>query len=171
MPTSIFHPTDVTGARITIDEAHHEIHAGAHYSASHAVSVGTGTAVTVLITTPATDDIHLVFSVAATNSGTWTFSEDPNASAGTAVVSYNNDRGSANTSDVTITHTPTYSSSGTVLQNFCIGTAGQGNSHGGGAGEARNEWILKASTLYLIRFVALNAATNVAMNLSYYIEE
>lgn len=156
--------------RVGIDFAHSKIHGGEAFSAAHSVSVGTGTAVTVLVTTPATGECHLDFSVEATNSGTWTFSEAPNASGGTAIVAYDKNRISANVSTVTNTHTATYVSSGSVIESHCIGTAGQGNSSGGGASQSRHEYVLHESTLYLIRFVALNAATNVAVNLSYYMD-
>lgn len=157
--------------RAGIDWAHLKIHGGESYSATHSVSVGTATNVTVLITAPATGEYHLDFSVEATNSGTWTFSEAPNTSGGTAMVAYNKKRDSDNASTLVHTHTATYVSSGTILEAHCIGTAGAGNSAGGGSGQSRHEYILDPGKLYLVRYVALNAATNVAVNLSYYYEE
>jgi hypothetical protein len=163
-----WYPTDKYGGRITVDSPHAVNHSGRHWEASHTVSVGTATAASILITNGSYDS-HFVFAVMATNAVTYAFSEAPNASGGTPVVSYNNNRPHGiGSSPITVTHTPTYVSSGTVLQNFAVGTAGLGNSTGGGAGEARNEWILDPGVLYLVRVTALNAATTVVINTATY---
>lgn len=153
--------------RNTIDYVHAKIHGGESFVATHSVSVGTATAVSVLITPPMSERIHLDYSVEATNSGTWTFSEAPGASGGSALVSFNRDRDSSNSSGVLISHTVTYASSGTVMESHCIGTAGHGDSSGG-SGQSRHEFVLSTTKQYLLRFVAFNAATNVAVNLSFY---
>jgi hypothetical protein len=153
--------------RNTIDWVHAKIHGKKSYNSSHAVSVGTGTNVTVMFTVPAGEEWHVSPSIEATNSGTWTFSKAPNASGGSALATINmHSEGSVGSG---FTHTVTYTSSGTILENHCIGTAGQGNSSGGGNGASRHEWIFEGGDVGLVRFVALNAATNVAVNITHYL--
>lgn len=166
------YPQDARSGSIKIiDIGHSKLHDGLMFQSGFSVSVGTGTVASVLISAPATGVYHLAFDIEATNSGTWTFSEAPNASGGTAIVTVNKNRLSANTNTLTHTHTPTYVSSGTVLTVGAIGTAGIGNANAGGNGGERDEWILNASTLYLLRFTALNAATNVVIKTSAYRQE
>jgi len=163
------YPQDArSGVPVTIDLAHAKIHDGLLFHTPFSVSVGTGTVASVLISAPATGVYHLAFHIDASNSGTWAFSEAPNASGGSALVSFNKNRTSANTSTLTHTHTPTYVSSGTVLTSGAIGTSGLGVSDSGGGANERDEWILNASTLYLIRFTALNAGTTVVIKTSAY---
>jgi len=164
------HDEDTNSLRY-IDAVHAMVHRGYHYTATHAVAIGTATAATVMITAPATGAYHLAIGMQANNTGYGAFSEAPNATGGTAITAYNNNRNSANVSTLTHTKTATVTSAGTVLQNFVLGTDGKGNVSSGGAGEMRTEWILKPSTKYLFSFTALNAATRVAMNLSYYLEQ
>lgn len=171
MPTSIFYPLDSLGARKVIDHTHSKIHEGLHWTASHAVNVGTGTAVTVLISTPATGQYHLTYEMMASGLAISTFSEAPNASGGTAITSYNNKRNSSNADTLTITHTATYVSSGSVIENFVHGSGGIPVSSKGGGGETRNEWELAVSTLYLLKIDVLAASTYTAINLAYYREE
>ena len=168
------YPQDGLSGNIkTIDPVHCMIHDGVHFTASHQVTIGTATAATVLFQTPASSQsmtIHFVCGVEADKEVTWTLSEAPNASGGSALVSYNNNRKSDITSPATLTHTPTYVSSGTVLESHVAGsgTGSPASSKVGGESENRNEWDLKNDTLYLIRVAALNATTIVNIVIPYY---
>lgn len=170
MPSSIFQPVEaVSGARKIIDAEHEAIHSGVHFTAYHSVSVGTATAVTVLLSTPSAGSgyIHFSCSAEADKAITWTFSEAPNASGGSSIVGYNNDRNSTIANPVTITHTVTYVSSGTLLEGHLMGT-NQPTTRLGGNANIRNEWILKPETLYLLRAVAAAADTQVEFIFPYY---
>lgn len=161
----------VSGAPVFIDEVHHKIHAGAHWVASHTVSVGTATAVTVMLTTGATSDgiVHVVFDIEASNAITGTFNEAPGASGGTVITPRNSSRDTAGSSGVaSVTHTVTYATGGTVLENYAIGGA---NARVRGGAGARIEWVLGASKAYLWRFVAANAGTTVDVNIYWYEEK
>lgn len=172
MPSSIFQPVEaISGARKIIAPEHEAIHSGVHFTATHNVTVGTATAVTVLIQTPASSEdkhIHFVCDVQTNKGATWTLSEAPNASGGTTLVALNNDRNSSISNPATLTHTVTYVSSGTILETHISGSAGTPQSKTGGAAEVRNEWILKEGTLYLIRVVAEESDTKVSVGILYY---
>lgn len=159
-----------SGALHTIDHAHAEIHEGNHYTFTHTVSVGTGTAVSVMIQAPATGEVHLVFGLQANLAVTYIFEEGPTTTGGTAIVAHNNNRTSSTTSGTIVKHTVTYGTSLTILENGLLGTQGNPSSRSGGTGEARNEYILAASTRYGIKVTALNAATTVIVNGSFYVE-
>jgi L,D-peptidoglycan transpeptidase YkuD (ErfK/YbiS/YcfS/YnhG family) len=126
----------------------------------------------MLITTATAQNPHVVLAISADKGGKWTFSRAPNTSGGSAIVSYNRDQSSSTTSGTTITHTATYVSAGTVLDRGIVGAAG-GNptSVTGGGATPRPEWILAASTLYLVRFVADNATTITNIRAEYYYED
>lgn len=171
MPSNRFHPVAAGSLIPTIDTVHKKIHDGKSFAATHSVVVGTGTAVTVLISTPASNNIHFAASVESDKGITWTFSEAPNASGGTALVEYNCNRNSTTTSGSVLTHTVTYVSAGSIFETHSIGTSGGPTSISGGLGNVRKEYILIPSTLYLIRAVAGAATTTVNINLDYYLVE
>jgi len=164
---------EISGNQRTIDPVHGVIHDGVHFTASHYVSVGTATAVTVLITPPGTATnqiIHFAAEFQAANSGVFTFSEDPVTTGGSTLDSYNNHRDSVITDPVALKHTVTVdaASVGTVLQTMIVQGASTNQVVTGGGGKHDNEWMLDPTKNYLVRFAADNAATRVVVNLTYY---
>jgi len=164
------------GANIGIDYAHWRIHAGYHWTATHKITHGTATHASVLFTTPATGEYHMIVGVESDKGGVWEFTEAPPASTTTtgssAVTGVNNKRSSTNTDPLTIVHTATIgATSGTVLGQHLSGSAGShpASVTGGGA-VARNEFALAASTRYLVDFTAANATTTTIINMYYYKE-
>ena len=164
-------PRDPLGALVGIDIVHREIHLGNHYTCGTYESIGAGSTLSMLITAPATATaiIHLTASLFADGAGVMTFSEAPNASAGTALVAYNNDRTSDNTTSVVATKDPTYASSGTTMVSTHIGTLAPSINLGGET-EGRHEWKLADSTLYLIRFTADGTSCRTAITATWYEE-
>jgi len=161
----------ISNAVVSIDGTHERIHSGYGMVAIHQTAHGTATAATMLITTVTAQNPHVVLAVSADKGGKWTFSEAPNASGGSAITSYNRDRSSSLTAGTTITHTATYVSAGTILDRGVVGAAGGNpNSVTGGGSIERPEWILAASTIYLVRFVADNATTVTNIRAEYYYE-
>ena len=161
----------VSRAPVFIDEVCAEVHGGTHWAASHTVSVGTATAVTVMLTTgeASAGIVHVVYDIEASNAIIGVFSEAPAASGGTAITPRNSSRDTAGSSGVALlTHTVTYSTSGTVLENWAVGGA---NARVRGGAGARIEWVLGASKAYLWRFVAANAGTTVVLNVYWYEEK
>lgn len=152
-----------------VDAAHHD---GNTFLAVHEVGHGTGTAATVLITPNANElHKHLTMSVAADKGGRWTFSENPNASGGSAIVAYNTNRNSTTTGGTVITHTPTFVSAGTVIDRGMVGSAGGNpNSITGGGSETFAQWELVPSTIYLLKFTANNASTTTQIHMFWEVE-
>lgn len=165
-------PIDASGARVAIDFPHHEIHEGNHYTTSYYESVGSATAINVLITV-GSKPIHIVGEIVSDNPGMATFSVNPNATAtGSTVISCINNNGtSSNTTDTVFTVGGTYTSSGTVLRNYLFGsssgTGGNKVSIGATAGEV-NEAVLPIAGVYLLRFVADGASTRTIIRTAFY---
>lgn len=168
MPSNLFQPITLNH-RPVMDFQQSKINEGLSFTATHTVTVGTVTAGTVLLTVPATGIYHLRGTIRADKAGTWTLSKAPNASAGTTIASINNNERSSNTDTMTVTHTATWVSSGTVIINGLIG-ADSGLTNLCADIDGTSEIILAASRLYLVRFVAAAATTTVAINLRYYRE-
>lgn len=170
MPSDLFYPVDqFSGCRKILDTEHATIHDGIHFTAIYTETVST-TVVTVLISTPASSTnkyIHFLCGVETDKAVSWTFSEAPNASGGTSIVSYNNNRTSSITDPVTLTSGVTYVSSGTVLETHIMGSNNPTTKLGGNT-NSRNEWLLKQNTLYLIRVVPTTAASIINVILPYY---
>lgn len=169
-----FNPRDEYSGNIrTIDPVHSVIHLGVHFTADHFVTVGTVTAVSVLITPPAAGSgryIHFIAGFQSNNSGVLTFSENPNASGGTTLTSANNNRLTKieKPDPVVLKHSITFTSSGTVLENIIVAGASTNQAVIGGNGVQRNEWILEGGSTYLLRFVADNASTRAVIKCEYY---
>lgn len=164
-------PIDSSGGRVTIDCVHHEVHDGSHFTNFHAMTMDSVTAHTVTITAPASavGFIHLVLEVESTAAGTWTFSESPESSAGSALTAYNNKRNDTATSGTTIKGNVVWTSAGTVLEQHYIGANNPGSKLGGGA-NVRNEYILKPSTTYGIRFANTAATTYSVIETYFYLD-
>ena len=160
----------IDGSFRSIDHAHAELHEGKHFTFSQTQAVAT-TVVSVLITTPAASEMHTVFGIGAGAAASWTFSEAPNATVtgATAMVAYNNNRQVTTTSGAVIVSKPTYTSAGTVLQKGYIGAYTNPAKGSGDTGDIRNEWILKASTKYLIQVTPVATGT-IEISGSFYTE-
>ena len=160
----------ITGALVSVDELHHEIHDGEHFSATFAETIGSGSASVLLLETPgsAVAEIHFVADLESSAAGTLIFSETPNATVGTAVTAYNNKRTSGTSALTTVTSSGAVTTTGTILGNMVVGAGGAGNKVGGESG-ARNEWILNNDARYLLQYTA-SAASNVAWNVLWYEE-
>jgi hypothetical protein len=154
---------------VSIDYVHEEIHEGKHYIFSRTKTMDTVTANTVVITTPASASgfIHLVCDVESTNAGNWTISESPEQSAGSVLTAYNNNRNSSNKSGISVNGGVVWTSVGTILETHYIGANARA---GNGMGRTENEYILKPSTAYGVRFANSAATCYSTVNLAFYVE-
>ena len=165
----------ISGNRLILEPEHGAIHAGTHFTITYPRLVSSAASVSsVFFTTPATSAskyIHFVCGIESDKAATWTLSEGATASGGSALTSYNNHRDNANTSGVVAVGTPTITTVGTILETHIIGTAGNPNSVTGGGADARNEWLLKPATSYLIQITVTAVTTNTVINIPYYYRE
>lgn len=149
-------PADTDHALLTRtlseDFLHIKTHQGKEYLlASHQTVTGSSSWY-VLITTPATPTIHFSWSASSDVASHVHFSEEPNASGGTAYTIQNRNRNSTSTTSMTIASGPTYTSAGTSLsEHSLIGAKKEGGL------TTSDEWILKPSTEYLFTFTATTA--------------
>jgi hypothetical protein len=160
-----------TGYLTSVEYEHHKIHEGDHYECSDYDSDVDITGPKYWhIKTPASGRTHLTFEVIAARNGLLEFFENPTITGdGTLLTCYNNDRNSSNTPNTLFYYDATASSDGTKLDTFVIGSDGS-NPVGdrGGDNRRNNEWILKASESYLIKFTAATDNCRVSMQSEFY---
>jgi len=156
---------EASRALLTIDYAHHEIHGGSFFSAFYDADKSIGETMDILIVTPNTTKwAHLVFEVENESECAMGLYEAVTASNnGTGLTEFNRDRNSATAATVAVFHTPTVSDTGTQIYGWHSGS-GRGN---GSNDRAKNEFILKQNTKYLLRCTA-TAAGWIAARLSWY---
>jgi hypothetical protein len=163
-----------TGAVVSIDEAHSKQHYGKHFNATFYAIGGPSTAVSVLITAPPSiassgNIVHSIFTVEADKGIYWTIGEAPNvgATTSTAIVVYNNDRNSTSTSGTVFVGNPSsYVSSGTILTQHVTGANGAPSIDA----NARNEFLLKSNTNYLVYVIPTSTTTQTIINCTLYLE-
>jgi hypothetical protein len=166
-------PQDPVSGNVRIIEPEHDvIHAGVHFTLDYYKLIGSvGSTSSVMITAPALAEqkfIHFVCGVEADKAIDWYFYEDTSASGGSAITAYNNHRNSTNTNPVTIVANPIITSNGTLLEQHIAGSASTPQSNTGGGVIARNEWVLKPATNYMIIIVGTTATTKTVINAPYY---
>ena len=171
-------PLDELGSRKSIDIVHSKIHDGLHFTTSYYEKITAGgSAINILITAPSsgTAIYHFVAEFGTDGPGIFTLSKTPNAttSDSTAIVAYNNNETSANTSSLVHTVGGTYTSSGTILSTYVIGGSsgiGANKIIVGGAGDSRYEWELGSESKHLLRWVADLASCRTSIRTHFYRE-
>lgn len=145
-----------TGAVVTLETINHEVHEGEMFHVAYTnSSVSNGANVDVLLVTGA-KEAHTVWEVFAGGQVTVSLYEAPTVTEGnegTALTAYNMKRSSANTPTAAVYHTPTVGATGSVtLVNGRILPGGTSpTTRVGGGIRSGSEWILDASTMYLMR--------------------
>ena len=151
---------------VAMSAAHHEIHKGKSYQVSASATVASSAVFEVVITTPASPQIHLVADAAAGGEFTFEILEAIDAySGGTSAIAYNRNRQSSNTTSVTsiVYGTPTYTG-GTTIHGRRMGLG----KDGGSDANYDREWILKASTRYAFKITSHASSNPCSILLSFY---
>ncbi len=141
-----------TNALATIEYEHHEIHNGNFYTTCKTWTLPAGASSNILIATGnTTKHPHLIYQSISDDVLTVNFYESPDYSGGTALVAYNRDRNSSNTSGATLTYDATDDGSGkgTLIWTFKAGA----NKIVTASESQRFEFILKQNTKYLLENV------------------
>ena len=144
---------DVGGIVVT-DHVHHEVHEGEMFVSSftvpHGSEIGNDKSQDFLIVTAA-KEAHIFFEVTTGGDAEVLFYEDATTSNdGTGLAELNMNRRSTETAVETVFHTPTVSTTGTLLiHSFVAG--GSGPQSSGGASRSDTEWILDTNSKYLLR--------------------
>jgi hypothetical protein len=162
----------ISGNRLIIEPEHGAIHDGVHFTLDYYKDLGSvGSTSTVMFTAPATATnqyIHFVCGVESDKAVDWYLYEGTSASGGSAITAYNNHRLSENLNPVTIVANPIVTSNGTILERHIAGSASTPQSNTGGGVVARNEWLFKPATNYMVMIVASTATTKSVINAPYY---
>jgi len=168
-----FVPVDgVANAIQTIDYEHHETHDGNAYFAVRSGTVDTGGTVEVRIQTPDTTKwAHMVIAIDAAIAATAEMFKPTTKTdvVGNRITPMNRNHNSANTSGLTICHTPAGAESGTAVLTQYLGAAATGGrvAVGGGAG-SRGEFILDQNSSYLIRVTSRADGNSLSIILDWY---
>jgi hypothetical protein len=157
---------------IVIDEAHSKQHASKHFNATYYAVGSPSTAVSVLLTTPPSiasggNIMHTLFTVEADKGIYWIVGEAPNATGGSAITVYNNDRASLVTSGSVFLGNTTWTSSGTILTQHVTGANGAPSIDA----NARNEFLLVPNTKYLVYVIPTSTTTQTIINCTFYLEQ
>lgn len=153
-----------------IEFDHHQVHEGESFQVtSPPAALASGASIDFRLVVgavlPTTRAPHLDIEVDATVE-TWVYLyEAPTTSAnGTQQTVHNRNRGSTNTPSATVWLGPTVSAEGVLLSSWIIGSGNKG----GGSSRGSLEWVLKPSTVYLIRMTAKAANNDACMRLQFY---
>lgn len=161
----------VDDATVTIDLAHHKVHAEEYFtiSDSDTIDSGAGARKVWQFTTPnSAKRFHFMVVFYSNLAGVLTFAENPTVNvAGTGLTVFNNDRNSIAVSTLTAKYDTTLTTEGTILTTIVIGTSSPKTQIGGNA-RLNAEWILKANEDYALAFTADNDSTIVSMVAEFY---
>ena len=172
IPVQSYSIDATTGAKTTIDYAHHEIHGGSAYETIYSEGdVDSGETVAFTFVTPDSAAlVHMLFDVSASAESGVSLLESPTIiSNGSARSIFNNRRGSDKTSGCIARLDPGVQiSTGTALwPNIFFGGSSFKGSIGGGHRNL-NEKILKSGTTYVVMFESRAADNEVVMKFDWY---
>lgn len=145
-------------ALVFINYTIHEIHEGVLFYAEHVDAAMEDTnKIELVITTPNTAKwAHAFIGVSATGASTLQIYEGVITSDDGIVippVNRNRNKSSSKEAAVVITHTPTITNVGTLIQTKYCGATGKFSADGEDQ-RNENEWLLKQNTKYLVRLTA-----------------
>jgi len=167
-PTQTIKIDSATGAQMTVDYPHHEIHSGSAYYASDVQSISTTTYKWGITTPNTTKWLHMIFNAQGTGEMLLTVIEDPATySGGSAWASINANRNSGNASGAVLLRGIT-STGGTTIYTVRTGdTAGGTGAHTSGEAGTRPELILRQNEQYVFQIQTF-AATFGSLGLAWY---
>lgn len=163
LPTLVDPDTD---AAVVLDFDHHEVHEGDSYVATYfASAVGSGSNVDLRVTAPNTAvRCHIVPECVGSVEFEALIYEGGNVTVGTDLDKTNRDRNSANTATLEVAHTPTVTTTGTLIWSQRFGSGVQR----GGESRGLNEIILDQGTTYLFRVTSRAASNTISVMLNWY---
>jgi len=160
-----------THATQTIQNAHHEIHAGNNFYLSGYTTLedGPGTLYIKLVTPDTTKWAHFVWSISSSGITMTTLTEDATGgmTGGSTPTIFNNNRNSSTTSGLVITSGVTVNTGGTIIDQAQWGASGFKEFSGGGNGRS-DELVLKQNTTYLRAFTSYSAGNVIQFKASWY---
>lgn len=172
------HIDKITRTLRVIEEPHAHVHEGERYILTDKSIVNDGNNREIYILTPSGGTLsHFVFDIKSIYETEVKFFEESTRTyvAGNALTPINRNRTSLNTSGLTICHTPVSGANGTLLLNEHWGVDSAPGKQGGGIGGegtgGRDEFILKPSTVYLIKVISGTNSNRISIILDWYEHE
>lgn len=160
---------------VAISRVHKKIHDGDHYRFCSIVeSLATGGQLRYILTTPNTLKIsHFSFEIfGSLKTKIELYESTTHTTAGVPLTSYNSNRNSNKTAEMTIHIANTDVADGTRIDCLSFGSSTIGVVGGsGGQSREENEWPLKKNTKYLIKVISGSDGNNVTLRLSWYEEK
>lgn len=149
-------PVGPHNGRVTESWDHKALHDGQIYRATSYVTLGAGSALTLMITTGADDNVHLVPTLNTNGPGLAYLYKDSIASGGSTITALNGNCNIPNGTIATVKKDPTITTVGTILEVLAVGSTGFKTAVGGTA--EMSTWILKPNTSYIGQFTADSAS-------------
>ena len=149
-----------------LDYAHHEVHEGNHYFISgYELAAALNDTVEFTVQVPdSTTWPHMIFELFSSTGATFEMYEGATGvSGGSSVTPLNNNRNSANTSELTILKNPTVTDSGSLIVDKLVGGERQS-----GSASRENEIILKQNTTYHIVITSLANSNDISWVVDWY---
>lgn len=158
--------TQYPPSSVGITYEHQKTHEGRYFSGGYYNASVASSGTVELLVQITTETWHAKATVAVGGDSTVQIFEGTTFSAaGTAVTMTNHNRASAKTFTGTVTHTPTLTAAGTQLNGTMLIPGGSGGNASGGDIGFENEFVLKASTNYMIRVTNVSTG-NVAISVT-----
>jgi hypothetical protein len=155
-----------TEAMEIIDYEHHEIHSGSSFVLTNVSDVASGATFDLLMVTPDTTSWAHMFIQATTERETLfeIFEGVTTSSDGTVCTPTNRNRNSTSTANLLCYHTPSITSTASLILN-----AKSGSGKTGGEARSEQEIVLKQNTKYLFRVTNDSASAGwVSQQLNWY---
>ena len=157
----------ITHALETITYSHHEIHSGSHYYIENHTTLGSGDKLYVKLVTPNTTKwAHFLWEISSSfilETNLYEGSSGGMAGGG-AATPINNNRNSANTSDMVITSGVAVATTlGTKISSIKWGSRSIGGGH-----SREDEILLKQNTTYLREFISGTNSNIISFKASWY---
>jgi len=157
----------------TIDYAHHEIHAGSHFTFSATDGdLDTAAVMDYILTTPNTTSwVHLLASAYGALHTRLELYENTTHTTNVAQLTYDNNRNTANAAAMTVHTSNDDNADGTLIfeAEWGIDTGGGVNrTTGGGTTRSDAEWVLDQNAKYLIRVESQTDNNVASLVLSWY---
>ena len=149
-----------TNSLLTIEYAHHEIHAGTHFFIKNYYTLGNSEELEFLaVPSDTLAWSHMFTSFNFELEGmVYIYENTTTSNDGTPITSQNRNRNSNNTAKLIVYAIPTVTIDGNLVAAYSVGAG----KKSGGESRANNELILKQNTKYLIKIVnGVTTANNV----------
>lgn len=160
---------DGTGALVTIDLAHHKVHAGYHFMFTDHVELGSSASKSYLIVTPNEDKFaHIWFDLVGSTITTFEFFEDTDRESSALASFGNNNRNSPILPSTWIYEDPSGGTTDGIRLHIHKGGSSTNQARSSISTGNDEEIILKKNTKYLLKITSGAASNLVNVKLEWY---